>query len=621
MSYHKCLGRLGYSIHVDKVTVEELEQYRKDCTVVTTVLPAYKDFQKPKTYALYYMSKDRKTMYLPRYYGIEKLGEPDYISLSSGRQIDVKCSFDILPHQAEATSKLDALFNQDSLIGAGGVLSLPCGYGKTFCAIRTVCRLGLSALIVVPTECLMDQWIDAIKCFAPTASVGQIQCDRVDVQDKDFVVAMLHSLSLKDYKPAIFDQFGIAIYDECHHLSSETFSRSLLKIRTKFTLGLSATPYRRDGLSQVFFQFLGPLLHKEKRSGSNTVLVKKIDIHSDNKLFELLRTKGGTKDTVNMVTNLSLMLERNQLIVSILEELIGQRRRILLLSARKQQLKDLKEMLDFKGIRHPDTGKHITYGFYYGKTGMSKEKHRALLAQSSKCDIVLGITNLAKEGLDIPDRNTLVWGTPPGIDVEQPVGRILRKYHKGLYPVVIDFVDRTGNFPNHSSSRNKWFKEEGYIIQSSSVRLEGNEDDWKDHVVDYLRKMPVAGTVDYLSEDEAEAAEDVGDGCLLGTDEEGPEGPAVASKSVADFKASRIKTPSSGKSVADLKASSIKTPLVSKSVSDLKASQIKTPSLSKSVSEHKKIVSKSVSEHKSAGVAAPRWKPRSPDTSLDECLI
>jgi len=84
---------------------------------------------------------------------------------------------------------------------------------------------------------------------------------------KDFVIAMIHSIASKDYDIHTFDRFGIVIYDECHHVGSEQFSKSMMKIRTRFILGLSATPNRRDGLSHVFHKFMGPLFHKEKRSG------------------------------------------------------------------------------------------------------------------------------------------------------------------------------------------------------------------------------------------------------------------------------------------------------------------------------------------------------------------
>ena len=88
--------------------------------------------------------------------------------------------------------------------------------------------------------------------FLPNARIGKIQQNTVDVEDKDIVLAMVQSLSKKEYKSGTFEPFGLAIFDECHHLGAEVFSKSLMKVGCKYTLGLSATPDRNDGLTKVF---------------------------------------------------------------------------------------------------------------------------------------------------------------------------------------------------------------------------------------------------------------------------------------------------------------------------------------------------------------------------------
>ena len=482
---HKCLGKFGYIVHKDAISKEQEKQILADLTVKTLVLPAYKDVQKPKIYKIYYHTPT--CYYLPRFYGIEVFGPPDYMLLSPGAPLKdgLKCLHEPLPHQKVALEKAKAIFDPSKPTGDGGVLSLPCGYGKTFCATKIVADyLKLAALIIVPTECLMDQWIDAIASFVPGARIGSIQCDRVEVKDKDFVVAMLHSIALKNYEPTVFDRFGIVIYDECHHLGSEHFSKSMMKIRTRFILGLSATPVRRDGLSHVFYKFMGPLFHKERRAGSNTVYVKKLTLNSNSENYQVLRKANGIINTPVMTTAISNLLERNQLIVFCIRQLIQQNRKILLLSSRREHLKVIKELLDAEGIKRPDTGKYITYGFYYGKQGMNRRTHRELLSESAKCDVVLGIDALAKEGLDIPDLNTLIFATPAGVDVEQPVGRILRKFHKGLNPMVIDLVDNTGNYVKHSKHRDAWYAEENYVIQDRYIQLVGMN--WTEQVQGYI---------------------------------------------------------------------------------------------------------------------------------------
>ena len=61
--------------------------------------------------------------------------------------------------------------------------------------------------------------------FLPNAKIGRIQGQVIDIEDKDIVIGMLQSLSMKDYPSGLFSVFGLTLVDECHHISSEVFSR------------------------------------------------------------------------------------------------------------------------------------------------------------------------------------------------------------------------------------------------------------------------------------------------------------------------------------------------------------------------------------------------------------
>ena len=85
-------------------------------------------------------------------------------------------------------------------------------------------------MIIVHKEFLLRQWIERIEQFLPTAKVGRIQGEVIDIEDKDIVIGMLQSLSMKDYNSSIFKDFGLSVYDECHHIGAEVFSRVFLKL-------------------------------------------------------------------------------------------------------------------------------------------------------------------------------------------------------------------------------------------------------------------------------------------------------------------------------------------------------------------------------------------------------
>ena len=147
----------------------------------------------------------------------------------------------------------------------GGLLELHTGYGKTVCGLKIIAELGVKTIIIIHKEFLLRQWIERIEQFLPDAKVGRIQGSKIDVEDKDIVIGMLQSLSMKDYDISLFNQFGLTIVDECHHIGAEVFSRALFKIVTKYTLGLSATMKRKDGLTKVIKMFLGEVVVKKRK--------------------------------------------------------------------------------------------------------------------------------------------------------------------------------------------------------------------------------------------------------------------------------------------------------------------------------------------------------------------
>lgn len=266
---------------------------------------------------------------------------------------------------------------------------------NTAIAIKIAIDLGGKTLVVVNKECLMDQWVESISKFTNReARIGYIQQDKVDVVDKDFVVAMIHSICKKDYPKAIFNDFSLTIIDEAHHIGSEMFSKALPKIANKYMLGLSATPNRKDGLSHVFYKYLGNVCHSERRQGKNQVFVKKLKLTSNSPMYETLYMSNGTKNTSAMVTNLAKYDVRTALIIEIIRLLMTEDRKILVLSARREHLETIYDLLGkalIKNIR----GQAITFGYYYGNQGDNKQKHRQMLQQSVKCDIVLGTIAIA----------------------------------------------------------------------------------------------------------------------------------------------------------------------------------------------------------------------------------
>ena len=250
-------GKQGYTIYKECLEPSDLK-FIRDSLTVAPYIP--KSPVQPEPFPVY--KEGHSKIYMPRYFGYEHFGEPDEIRISSGDDTNMVFNGKLRPYQVEV---VDAFFKAIKEGKGGGLLDIPCGFGKTAMGIYIACKLKKKCLVIVHKGFLLNQWIERIEEFAPDARIGRIQGQIIDIEDKDIVIGMLQSLSMKDYPSTMFDSFGLTIVDECHHISSEVFSRSLTKIVTPYTLGLSATMDRKDGLTHVFKMFLGDIVYAMKR--------------------------------------------------------------------------------------------------------------------------------------------------------------------------------------------------------------------------------------------------------------------------------------------------------------------------------------------------------------------
>jgi superfamily II DNA or RNA helicase len=346
----------------------------------------------------------------------------------------------------------------------GGIISMPCGRGKTVVALKLISMLNVKTLIVVHKTFLQNQWMDRINQFM-IAKVGLLRQDHIDVKGKQIVITMLQSFSMRDYDLSIFKSFGLVIYDEVHRVGSKVFSKALMKAGARYTLGLSATPERKDGMMKIIKWNLGDIIYKETQKGRQKVVIKQIYFSSEHPDFKERRMyfKGKFVPAIaRMINSLCKVKDRNILIATILQALVNQHRKILILSERRQHLTDIKKLIDDFIKECPIDGYSSAY--YIG--GMKE----ADLNKSSKAQVIFGTFSMAQEGLDIPELNTLMMITPKS-SITQPVGRILRKTSDQMefVPLIIDFVDDLGLFKAQGRKRRNYYISKKYKIENYDI--------------------------------------------------------------------------------------------------------------------------------------------------------
>lgn len=338
---------------------------------------------------------------------------------------------------------------------------------NTDSTLYTIAQLKKKTLIIVHKEFLMNQWIERIHKYYPTARIGKIQGQVIDIDNKDIVLCMLQSLSMKDYPSTLFDSFGFTIIDEVHHISSEVFSCALFKLVTKYMLGLSATMNRKDGTTKVFKMFLGQVVYKQERSKDENVIVRGITYQiNDDEYNELELDFRGQTAASKMLSKICNYNRRSEFIIKVLKDMLieNPKQQIMMIASYKNILSYM-----FDAINHH---KICTVGYYVG--GMKE----AALKQSESKQVVLATYSMAAEGLDIKSLTTLFMITPM-TNIEQSVGRILRQKHE-FAPIVVDIIDTHDNFQRQWAKRKVFFKKQNYkIIQSNSTTYDPDTSKWK----------------------------------------------------------------------------------------------------------------------------------------------
>jgi superfamily II DNA or RNA helicase len=403
--------------------------------------------------------------YLPRYFGEEHFGAAKEMKLAEGDNISVAFNGELREHQwGPVNSYLDKV--RATTTGGGGLLDLPCAFGKTSLSLYILSQLKKKTLVLVHKEFLFNQWIERIQQFLPGARIGKIQGPVIDIEDKDIVLGMIQSLSMKEYPPSVFESFGFTIIDEVHHISSEVFSNTLFKLVTKYMLGLSATMNRKDGTSKIFKMFLGEVVFKENRKQDHPVVVRAVEYKIDDEEFnEIVYDFRGNPQFSTMITKLCNYNRRSEFILQVLGDMLRENpnQQVMILAHNKSLLKYLYDAIAARNI--------ASVGYYVG--GMKE----AALKESESKKVIIATYSMAAEGLDIKTLTTLIMATPK-TDIEQSVGRILRERHGT--PVVVDVIDKHDLFQKQWAKRKTFYRKQNYkIIHTTSVDYTPDTSKWR----------------------------------------------------------------------------------------------------------------------------------------------
>jgi superfamily II DNA or RNA helicase len=309
-----------------------------------------------------------------------------------------------------------------------GVLEAGTGSGKTVMALKVIAERRQPTIILVHTKELMHQWAERIRGF--------LQIDAALVGDGHaeigpLTVAIVNSA--RNQLEALSPRFGQIVVDECHRVPATLFTDVVTNFPAKYSLGLSATAYRReDVLTRLIYLYMGSRAHLvDNRQLQETGAVLKPRIE--------LRTTGFTyhyrDDYSTMMTALTLDDGRNRQIADDVVAVAAQDSgAILVVSDRVAHCQALADLIAERG------------GSVAVLTGRVSPEKRAEIVEGIKenrVKILISTLQLIGEGFDAPGLTTLFLATPIKFSgrLKQVIGRILRPAASDKQATVYDYVD------------------------------------------------------------------------------------------------------------------------------------------------------------------------------------
>ena len=168
--------------------------------------------------------------------------------------VDVELLATLTSDQIEAFEKLAA--------SDLGMLVAPPGSGKPVVGCALIAHHQVATLVMVDRKPLVDQWRERLvnHLKLDPKRIGQLGGGRS--KTKGIVdIVMVQSLARRDDVAELTASYGLVIVDECHHVPAVTFERAVGEIPVRKWVGLTATPYRRDGLQAMMGMHCGPVRH------------------------------------------------------------------------------------------------------------------------------------------------------------------------------------------------------------------------------------------------------------------------------------------------------------------------------------------------------------------------
>ena len=423
---------MSREIHIDSIESEVREQIMKDLQI--------------KIEGSTFVHNSKPTYIYP----IDVVGDYAYIPFAYGRNCQggpfscpdrevlpkMSCKFTGSLRDEQKVVKTEAISHLNKY-GSTIIAAYP-GFGKTSSAIYIATKIKLKTLIITHRIVLVKQWEQALNKFCPDSSVQVLTAKSV-MEDCDFYI--MNAINVPKHDKNFYKDIGFLMVDEIHCIMAEGLSKCMQRIVPRYLLGLSATPYREDGLDILLDLYFGKRKIYRKLHRKHTVYKIKTSFVPTVEFANNGKVNWGV-----ILDTQANDMARNEMIIRLVKYF--PKRVFLILCKRVNQGEYLVKRLE-------EEGEDVTS--LIGKQQEYEQNSRILVGTSSK----------AGTGFDHPRLDALILASDIQAYFIQYLGRCMRT--EKVVPLIFDIVDKNHILENHFKVRRATYIEHGGTINDFST--------------------------------------------------------------------------------------------------------------------------------------------------------
>lgn len=349
---------------------------------------------------------------------------------------------------------------------SGGILVAPTGCGKTILGFSIAQRFRTSIGVLVYNSHMVKNWVDTAAWLfgLQKDQIGLVQGDQCDL-GRPVTIMMVQSLLERKYPDELYEQFGIIVADEVNRFGAPQWNEVMRLFTARYRLGMSADPTRDDGLDQLVQWHFGQIGHRVVMATPKPDVVQILfkRRYDPRKYTDAWKRTPSGDPMINPMKYDKLLhgdVARNNFIADELIKMREKGRRILIFSRFKAHLRLLKEMFEqrlepldclagaldstqpIEYVKIRDTKITLLVG------GLKDEK----LDDAMSGDMIFTTFAFARDALNIPHIDTLVFATPPGKPL-QPIGRLRDKGPADRRSLLAIDPYEEGDYPERKAQR------------------------------------------------------------------------------------------------------------------------------------------------------------------------